>query len=237
MKNKAYVHTMLILLLLISIAFFSCKNNLGVFSDNEMKAINEIGSFYGGTLRIEKKWDENNATLIVVLKDSTMGVDTQMTYLQPALIASNMAYILYKNMVEERSKYAAIVASVTIADGETHTYLYPMTELALAETQMALVDKIVDLLKAKNYEGLNIHLSDKSPFSKSTKKERIAFIKRVEDKYPSTEYFELLGFGQTTDRVRFMGNLIRNGKPYQFMIILNPDLAKEEVYYISYDFD
>jgi hypothetical protein len=236
MKSKAFVLTTLILLLFISIAFVSCKNNLGVFSDNEMKGINEIGSFYGGPIRFEKKWDENNAMLIVALKNSNIGSDTQVTYLQPAIIASNMAYILYKNMVEERSNYAAIVTTVTIADGETHEYLYQMTELALAETQMKLVHKIVDLLKAKNYEGLNTHLSDKSAFSKLTKKERIAFIKTVEDKYPSTEYFELLGFGQTTDRVTFMGNLIRNGKPYQFIIILNPDLAKEEVYYINYDF-
>ena len=139
-------------------------------------------------------------------------------------------------MVEERSKYPAIVTTVTIIDGETHTYLYTMTELALAEKQMTLVVKIVDLLKTKNYEALNTHLSDKSPMSKATKKERIDFIKRVEDKYPSTAYFELLGFGQTTDGVQFMGNLIRNGKPYQFVIILNPDLAKEEIYYINYDF-
>jgi hypothetical protein len=236
MKSKAFVQVSLILLLFNSIAFVSCKNKFVGLTENEKKGINEMGSFYGGTLSFEKKWDENNMTLTVALKNSKIGVDTQVAYLQPAVIASNMAYVLYKNMVEERSKYVAIVTSVTIADGKTHTYLYPMTELALAETQMKLVYKIVDLLKAKNYEGLNTHLSDNSPFSKLNKKERIAFIKSVEDKYPSIENFELLGFTQRKEASQFIGNLIRNSKPYLFNITLNSDLAKEEVYYINYDY-
>ena len=93
-RHVLAVQTSLILLLLNSMAFMSCQNNLGVFSDNEMKGINEIGNFYGGPISFEKKWDENNATLIVGLKNTNIGADTQATFLQPAIIASNMAYIL-----------------------------------------------------------------------------------------------------------------------------------------------
>ncbi len=244
MKNKAFVQTSLILLLFNCIAFVSCKNNLGVFSENEKKGLTEISQFFGGSLTCGKHWgnstDEGKTSVFTVtLKDSNGAeaiANTKMNSRPAPVIASNMAYILYKNMVEERAKYTAIRAAINFANGKTNTFEYSITELDIATTKIKVVNKIVDLLKAKNYEGLNAYFVDKSPYSTLTKKERVAFIKRVESHFPSTEDFKLWGFEQGDDVITFMGNLIRGGKPYRFIILLNPDITTEEVYYINYDY-
>ena len=243
MKNKAFVQASLIFLLLNSLTFVSCKNNI-VFSENEMKGLNEIREFLGGSLTCGKHWgnstDEGKTSVFTVTLKESDGAEaianTKMSIRPAQMIASNMAYMLYKNMVEERSKYTAIRATINFANGKTNTLQYSITELEVAATKIKVVNKIVDLLKAKNYEGLNAYFVDKSPYSKLTKKERIAFVKSVEAKYPSTEDFELWGFGQNTETIAFMGNLIRGGEPYRFIIMLNPDVSKEEVYLIDYDY-
>ena len=235
----------LILLLLSSIAFVSCKNNLAVFSENEKKGLTEISQFFGGSLTCGKHWgnstDEGKTSVFTVtLKDSDGAeaiANTKMVSHPAQTIVSNMAYTLYKNMTtEEQAKYTAIRTTINFANGKTYTLQYSITELALAATKIKLVDKIVNLLKAKNYEGLNTYFVDKSRFSTLTKKERIAFVKRVEVQYPLIEDFELWGFGQNAEVITFIGNLIRGGEPKRFIIMLNPDLAKEEVYYINYDY-
>lgn len=243
MKNKSFVQASLILLLFNCIAFVSCKNNI-VFSENEMKGLTEIRQFLGGNLTCGKRWgnstDEGKTSVFTVtLKDSNGAeaiANTKMKSRPVQMIASNMAYMLYKNMAEERSKYTAIRATINFANGKTNTLQYSITELEVAATKIKVVNKIVDLLKAKNYEGLNAYFVDKSPYSKLTIKERVAFIKSVESRFPSTEDFELWGFGQDTDVITYIGNLIRGGEPYRFIIMLNPDVSKEEVYLIDYDY-
>jgi hypothetical protein len=244
MKSKLFVQISLILLLFNCSAFVSCKNNLSVFSENEMKGLTEIRQFLGGSLTCGKHLgnlsDEGKTSVFTVeLKDSEGAEEIANTAMKsrPAqMIASNMAYILYNNMKEERLKYTAIQATINFANGKTNTLQYSITELEVAATKFKVVNKIVDLLKAKNYDGLNAYFVDKSSYSKLSKKERVAFIKSIESKYPSTEDFELWGFGQNTEVITFIGNLIRGGEPHRFMIILNPDVSKEEVYYINYDY-
>jgi hypothetical protein len=245
MKNKAFIQTSLILLLFSSLAFVSCKNNLAIFSENEKKGLTEICQFLGGNITCGKHWGnstiEGKTSVFTVTLKNSKGAEaianTKMVNRPAQMIASNMALILYKNLTtEERSKYTAIQAAINFADGKTNTFQYSINELEFASTKIKLVDKIVNLLKTKNYDGLNAYFVEKSPFSKLNKKERIAFVKSIEVRHPSTEDFEMWGFGQNAEVITFMGNLIRGGEPHRFTIMLNPDLGKEEVYYMNYDY-
>jgi hypothetical protein len=79
MKSKAFVQISLILLLFNCIAFVSCKNNLLVLSENEMKGLTEIRQFLGGSLTCSKylgnSSDEGKTSVFTVTLNDSDGAE------------------------------------------------------------------------------------------------------------------------------------------------------------------
>ncbi len=156
-------------ILFLSILFISsCKNNTvepslpANLSQNEDKGLKEIIRTYGGVIHFDKgaiaATADNKKTRIfeVSLANSTK-VDEQAK--NTSLIASNLAWLMYKNMGADANNYDEIHAILTIKENKTTTK-FPVADLKIVAKKMEVLNKMIALIKADKLEELRPFLNN-----------------------------------------------------------------------------
>jgi hypothetical protein len=161
----------IIFLLAVAILLFGCMSRPGEkkttlmshlvsLTDNEEKAINEIVASYGGRCAygFEKNVQagkHNTTTFWIKLSESAL-VDS----LAPAaeLPGSNIAFLFYKNLEQEKSNYHRIKTELIFSNGKLMGFQYPSSQLEKVKAKMPVIQKIVALIKARDFEGLRNHI-------------------------------------------------------------------------------
>lgn len=165
MKFNHYTFSLLFLgILFIS----SCKNTPpepslpSNLSQNENKGLQEIISTYGGEIHFDKgaiaATAETKAKRIfeISLSNSTKVAEQAKN---ANLISSNLAWLMYKSMQSDANNYDEIHSVLTIKENKT-TIKYPISDLKIVAKKMALLDKIVALIKANKLEELKPYLNN-----------------------------------------------------------------------------
>lgn len=241
----------IILFLLIGIS--SCTNGhkgekkLSPFvsiTDNEDVGVKEILDYYGGYCKYSVGRESEteigkstNTTKYFKLEMSKSDVLEEYSQ-KIGLPASNMAYLFYKNLKDEKSNYNEIRTSIILKDGKEREFKFPVEQLEMVNKKMLLVNKIVNLLKEKKYEEIKPLLNDKGVV-KYDKEELFVNILKVEPALGDIETFLPFGFYfQKLDGggevLHISGMIKRNKQNNEFSINLDPSLDKDEVYSIDY---
>jgi len=151
-------------------------SNFISISDNEDKGVKEILAFYGGQCKYaigasastkdgKKKYFELEMSQSVVLEDYANKIE---------MPASNIAYLFYSNLKDEKSSYDEIHSIIILKDGTKKTFEYSTEKLELVDKRMSLAKKTVDLLTNKDYENLKLLLNNE--LFKFDKDELISYI-------------------------------------------------------------
>lgn len=220
----------------------SLLSNFISISDNEDKGVKEILSFYGGyceyslgasasasTETEKKKYFELKLTKSELIEELANKVE---------MVASNSAYLFYKNLTEEREKYDEIHVLIGFKDGDEMLFKYSTDDLEKIDKRIELVEKIVGLIKDKEFEAIRPYLN--TELFDYSKDELISGINRVDSQFGKvTDGFMTYGF-----RIRTMDNgkqilhqscvILRDVQNHEFSLDIDLNSDKEEIYLLQY---
>jgi hypothetical protein len=247
-------HLKLLIIIAISIVIASCGNtregeqkpsllsNLLTITDNEDKGIKEILDFYGGSCEYSLGASASTETgrkkyfAIEVSKSDAIEAKTKVARMP----ASNIAYLFYKNLnAEERKNYDEIQVILVLANAEKKTFEFPTAQLELVCQRMKVVDKVVGLIKAKNFEGLSPLINDSS-VATYDKKELITNMAKLDTQFGNvTEGFRCLGFTinkalNGTEVLHIAGAVMRDKQNHEFSVDLDLNGKDESIYLLQY---
>ena len=241
------------ILSLISIVFFitSCGNkregelktgllsNFISISDNEDAGVKEILAFYGGQCKYavgtsastkdgKKKYFELEMAKSDVLEENANRIE---------MPASNIAYLFYKNLKEEKSNYNEIHAVIIFKDGTEKTFEYSTDKLELVQQRMNLANKTVELLTNKDYDNLKLLLNNE--LVDYDKDELISNLIKFEPQFGDIKEFRPFGFRVNQNKsgidiLHISGALIREVQNSEFSVDLDLNSNKEEIYLLQY---
>ena len=217
-------------------------SNFVSISDNEDKGIKEILAFYGGeckysigrtasTKKGKKKFFE-----LEVRKSEIVDKYSQVAELP----ASNIAYLFYRNLEKEKVKYDEIHAVLVFANGEKITFKYPSAQLEQVVRRMALTDKIIAILKSKDYDALRPYVNNTTVFQ-FNKDDLINGLKKHDPQFGTISEFKPFGFkisslGTKPEQIHITGILIREIQNTAFSLDMNLNSEIDEIYNLQYQF-
>ncbi len=239
--------------LLFLISFCSCKpkhqgekktgllSNLVSITDNEDKGIKEIIAFYGGQCEygVEKKasTDKDNETNFWLKFSKSPSVDSLSKVAE--LPGSNIAYLFYKNLDKEKNNYTQIQSELIFGDGGTMKFSYSIAQLEKVKSKIQLVDKIVSLIKNKNFKDIKNYLIVDSALFKYDKDILISNLQKAEPQFGNASEFIPYGFkfskAENGQELLHISGLIKRDKQSNyFSVNLDPNSMQDKIYSLNY---
>ena len=220
----------------------SLLSNLIDITDNEDKGIKEIIAFYGGECKygITKKvmTGEKNQTSFWLKFGKSNEIDSLAS--KAELPGSNIAYIFYKNLKEEKNKYSQIETELNFHDGGNMKFSYTPKQLEKVKTKFVLAEKIVTLLQNKDFKTLKTYFKTDTSLFNFGLEEAMLDLKKAESSFGNIERFVPYGFSfekaiGTKEILHLSGAIIRDKKSNYFSINVDPDLVEDKIYTINYN--
>lgn len=184
------IKTILLFLCLTSLLFGCVQNHPGeekntLFSnfisitDNENSGINEILEYYGGRCEyaVGRKFSTNGTKInyfVINLSNSTV-VDTYANVAE--MPASNIAYLFYRNLKEEKNAYDQIQVRLQIKKGEVVEFVFSGTQLEQVDDRIPTIREIVGLIKRHEFESIASYLNDQSVYDF----DKLELVKKMEE--------------------------------------------------------
>lgn len=181
-------------------------SNFISITDNEDKGVKEILEYYGGkceySVGASASTDGGKAKYFVLELSESQTIESYSKVAQ--MPASNMAYLFYKNLKDEKQNYNEIRTVIKLSNGEDISFNYSTDQLAIVEGRMPTVEKVVELIKTKQFQEIKPFLNDTS-VAKYDKNELVTNMENVDTQFGEAIAFLPYGF-------RF--NEYENGKKY-----------------------
>lgn len=217
-------------------------SNFVSISDNEDKGIKEVLGYYGGECEysigtsVSTKAGKKKYFELEVRKSDIIDNFTNIAELP----ASNIAYSFYQNLEDEKTKYDEIHTVLVFRNGDKNTFKYSTIQLELVVQQMKLVDKIIDILRSKDYESLMLYINNTDVYE-FDKNKLIAGLEKYDSKFGDIKEFKPFGFKITNlnndkNLLHITGVLIRGIQNTEFSIDLDLNSDNEEIYNIQYKY-
>jgi hypothetical protein len=229
------------LLVLIAAGLLVASCSLKV-TDNEEKGIKEIIAAYGGNCKYRvgaSASTEHGRKKYFKLELSKSEVVDKLAEV-PQMPSSNMAYLFYKNLNrEERDNYDEIRTVLIFTDGREKDFKYPVRDLELFDRRMNVAEKVVGLIKKKNFEALWPMISDTSILA-SDKSEFVKRLRYAEAQFGNvTEGFRSYGFRifksmSGRERLHISGVIIRDKLNNEFSVDLDLNGTDDRIYKLDY---
>jgi hypothetical protein len=202
-------------------------SNFVSITDNEDKGVKEVLGFYGGYCKYavgaSASTDKGKSKYFELEMSKSEVIDSYSDVAQ--MPASNVAYLFYKNLAEEKENYNEIHTVIVFADGDEMTFKYPTEQLEIVQNRMKSVKQIISLIKSKDFQGIKPLLNDAS-VAKYDKNELVANMEKVDSNFGDVKEFLPYGF-------RF--NELENGKKY--LHISGAIMRDKQNHEFSADFD
>jgi hypothetical protein len=247
-------HLGLLILIVSTLTITSCGNrhegeqkptilsNVLSITDNEDKGVKEILDFYGGyckyAIGVSASTETGKKKYFELELSKSDAIEERAKVAQ--MPASNIAYLFYKNLnQEERDNYDEIHTVLIFADGEKMTFEFPTKQLELVKQKMKVVDKIVDLIKEKNFEALRPLLND-TAFVTYDKNELITNLTNFDPQFGNvTEGFRPFGFRinkakDGTEVLHISGAIIRDKQSNEFSVDLDLNGNDDNIFVLQY---
>lgn len=245
------IKNLFILVLFVCLAVSACGNgpkseqnatsDLPGLTENEKKGIKELMEFFGGqykyaigtyvTINSEKK---------KYFKIKISGSDGIEKYNKVnEMPSSNAAYLFYRNLGDEKKNYDEIKTVLVFKDGSEAVYEFTTDRLEIMDKKMPLVNKFIDLLKAKNFEGVNSMLTSDTIAIHYDKNKFIARLKETEAKLGAIKQFIPYGFrfnklSDGREVLHISGILLREIENIEFSVDIDLTSTKEEIIKMNY---
>lgn len=174
MKNM----TLLILSVLLILS--SCSNhekkagttllgNLIEITENEQKGIDEILEYYGGYCAYSVGFDsstESGTTNYFEFEISeSRAVEKYKSMAE--MPASNVAYLFYKNLGEEKSNYEHVNVILKYNNGGESKFVFSKNDLELVDKRMPTVIEIIELIKRGEFEEIKSMLAIEDEYAEA----------------------------------------------------------------------
>jgi hypothetical protein len=122
-------------------------------------------------------------------------------------------------------------------DGEEFERDYSISELETVKMKMAVVERIVSLIRAGDFEEIKNLLHDQETF-RYDKHELVESMKRVDPEFGEVSSYRWVGFNFShagnDEILKIAGLLIREKNNHGLNIYLNPKSTSDEVLKIDY---
>ena len=212
---------------------------------NEDKGITEILDYYGGYC----EYSNGSETVSELGGSSTTNKYFKIEMSKSEIIqslsqkielpASNIAYLFYKNLIEEKSKYDEIQVVLLMNDGKKMTYKITTEKLEVVKNKMPLVFKAVGLIKDKKFEELRPLLNDSS-LIKYNKNELIQNVSTLDKTFGTVIEFFPYGFKyykteSGNDILHISGIIKRDKQNNEFSVAFDPNSNTEEILALNYE--
>ena len=241
------------LIFLTALTIISCDNkrdgeekptllsNALSITDNEDKGVKEILEYYGGNCKYaigaSVSTDEGSKKYFELEMSKSDAIEKYAQIIE--MPASNIAYLFYRNLKDEKSNYNEIQTVIIFNDATKKTFTYSVDKLELVKNKMLLVNKLVDLLKIKNFEAIKPMLDEKSSPLKYDKNDLIYNISKIDSMYGQIKEFLPYGFRfkkleNGKELLHISGALIRDKQSNEFSVDLDPESTKDEIFILQY---
>lgn len=146
-------------LLTVFIAFFI----VACASEEENQFIKKISTFYNANVSLSKgiSADGKDGSSKYLKLDIHMNEPIKSSNIEPELIATNSAMILFNSIPEEeRNSYDQFIIEMTIAGSDNFSFKIDKDRLANACLKYIALSRWLGLIKNKNYEEAHKQLTD-----------------------------------------------------------------------------
>jgi hypothetical protein len=213
-------------------------SNFISITDNENNGIDMILDIYGGRCEYSigayaSTVDGAKKYFKIEMSESDV-IENRMNKVH--LPSSNIAYMFYKNLKEEKKNYDSIHVVLISKDSSKQEFEFSISVLEQVENRMSLMNKIVNLLKEKQYEEFKKTLNNEVvPFDKE---QLISRLKEVEPEFGNILEFRFLGFKivpyKGKEILHLSGALMREKQNNEFSIDIDFDVDKDDLYQLQY---
>lgn len=237
------------------IFFYSCKNRqigekkTGLVShfisitENENKGIKNVLAFYGGQCEygIQKIYstDIGKQTNFWLKLSKSGYVDSSAKFAE--LPASNIAYIFFKNLEIEKKTYTQIQSELIFSDESSMKFSYTISDLEIVKSKIKIVDKIVSLIKNKEFENIKNYLNVDTSVFAYNKDLLINSIQKAESESEFGNAMEFVPYGFKFSRLNngkeilhITGVIKREKQDHYFSVNLDPNSLQDEIYSLDY---
>jgi hypothetical protein len=219
----------------------SLLSNLLSITDNEDKGVKEVLDFYGGyceysigasisTDKGKQKYFE-----LKVSKSEVLDKYADM----PDVLASNIAYLFYKNLKSENKNYSEIHSVLLFSKVDKYEHSYTLDQLELMSAKMIVVNKVIDLIKAKNFAGLKPFLSNDS-YTDKAKDTLTSNLQKVDPEFGNVKEFRTFGFRFETlngfNVLNVLGAIMRDKQNNQISLKIDLKPGEDKIHYLDYKF-
>jgi len=241
-------------LLLIGIApfFFSCAekrigeektsvmSNFLSLTENEDNGVKEILDYYGGRCEysVGTKVSTSNGKVKYFILDISSSPVIEGYADVSEMPASNVAYLFYRNLKEEKDNYDEIHVKLQIKEDIVVEFVFPKSELEIVDSRIPSMLKIVDLIKTKDFEAITPYLNDTSEYSYD-KNELVQSIRAADDQFGAVKDFMPFGFRIREQEsgisiLHISGIIFREKQDHEFSADFDLSKPKDELLMIQY---
>ncbi|MCF6407253.1 hypothetical protein L3C95_30445 [Chitinophaga filiformis] len=229
--------------IILGLALSSCNSsNVFSISDNEDKGIKEVLEYYGGICKYavgysastkegKTKYFEVEMTKSDIIEKFANALD---------MPASNIAYLFYRNLKQEKDNYDEIHVVIILQNERKMIFKYPKEDLATIDRKMGVVEKVVDILKRKNFDGLKPYLNPDTTYIHYNEDTLINNVAKFDPQFGSIKEFSPYGF-RFLQRERDLrkvlhisGVLLRDKQNNEFSVDVDPQSTKDEIIVLQY---
>ncbi len=228
-------------LLIFLCVILSACTNLIKLTPNEDRGVKDVLDTYAGYCKYsigESASTQDGTKKFFELELSKSDV-VQKFSTMPDVVASGIAYTFYDNLKDESKNYNEVHSVLIFSNNKKIEYSYSTDSLALIASKMKIVDRIINLIHAKNFNELKPLLSDEA-YADSDKNNLISNIKRLDPAFGTFKSFIVLGFRFETinnfNVVHVLGIMTRNKQNNRFSVKINLKSSEDKVMYMDYDF-
>lgn len=175
----------------------SCGNLL--ISKTEKEAVNEVLKFYGGTCNYSFGFATKNGSSEKYFELEIRKSQLVETYSKaPEIPASNIAYLFYKNLKNEQSKYDNIRVKIDLEDGQSHEYKYDALELNEVINTIPILNETSAKIKNQDFIGIFNSFDDSARVGLDENKLK-AFLSPYDSAYGTIKQTQFQGFSFLKD--------------------------------------
>lgn len=225
------------LIFILIIGLCTSCNDAGV-TELEKQAVQSVLDVYGGICYRSKGFvTENDQSItyfhLTMAESAVLERDIDKTEMP----ASNIAYLFYTNLGEEKANYDAISVTVRFKNRIEKNFKYSVKTLELVSKRMRVANKVVELLTNKDYEKLKTLLNNEQEgFDKD---QLIANLIKFDPQFGAIKEFMPFGFkvhdmSNGMDILHISGALIREIQNSEFSIEVDLNSEKEEIFLLDY---
>jgi hypothetical protein len=221
----------------VMVVVFACKNSS--ISENERKGVKEVVALYGGQVQVSEQdsaTPAGNKNIVQVQLSQSTFAENYTDMAMPELPASGVAYAFYKRLGNEKKKYTHVKTQLLLKNGDKEEYEFPVNELELVNSKIAIVQRIGDLIKQRNYEELKPMLD--STYGGYNKEQFIENLEETDSRLGKANELVIVGFSfyklSGKDILHISGQMMRGATANALSVDIDPNDRQERAIMINY---